>query len=279
MKTAYITKSTYKRLGKALVLENDISIDTIFATLYDESLRQIINSKEATDLHIRKLMVEGAFNCLKMAPRRFSPHYALSVGNPKFHLSCECEYMKSDFINFLIPPEIEVQGSEKVREFQEYCESNKNELYKEKNDAFWAIVKIKFKIENISKQVSRVNSGIHDISDMSIEDLQATINNSIEEANQMLHDAHAGASIRAVRYARHIDVALSSLTNESLADESIAKTVCAFFDMKWKIINSLFDLYVKQSGLKSFVVPLTILKSASFEPCRGCCLSDNSATA
>jgi hypothetical protein len=179
----------------------------------------------------------------------------------------------------LIPPEIEAQGNAKVREFQEYCEKNKKGLHKEPNDAFWAIVRIKFKITNTPEQISILNSGIHDISNMSTEDLQAVIDNSIKEANQMLHDPYAGSSIRAVRYARHIDVALSSLTEENLTNESIAKTVRAFFDIKWRIINSLFDLYVKRAGLKSFVVPLTILKSASFEPCRGCCFSDNSEAA
>jgi hypothetical protein len=49
METAYVTKSSYKRLGKALVVDQNVSIDTIFAALYDESLRQLINSKEATD--------------------------------------------------------------------------------------------------------------------------------------------------------------------------------------------------------------------------------------
>ncbi|SPB14312.1 hypothetical protein NOV72_01562 [Caballeronia novacaledonica] len=276
METAYITKSSYKRLGKALVVDDNVSIDEIFAALYGESLRQIINSKEAKDLHIRKLMIEEGFANLKMAPRRFSPAYVLSVGNPKFHLIKDCSYLQSDFLNFLVPPEIEAQGHDKVREFQEYCEENRKELYKEPNDAFWAIVRIKFKIKNTPKQISILNSGVHDLGDISVEDLQAAIDKSIKEANRMLHDPHAGASIRAVRYARHINVALSSLTERSLTDESIEKTVRAFFDTKWKIINSLFDLYVKQSGLRSFVVPLTILKSASFEPCRGCCFSSKS---
>jgi hypothetical protein len=271
VKTAYVTQSSYKRLARFLIPDGKVSLDRIFELLFEQSLREIINDREARDLHTKMLMVGQQFEDLKMQRRDFSSQYVFSVGQPKYHKAPDCKYLKSDFKNYLVPPQITELGPEKVREFQEFCEANKKVL-ESKPDAFWAIVTMKFKVHVAPLPVTYSNSGVQDISQMSVEELRAWILESIEEAHQMLRDPESGEFVRRMRFARHSKQAFSKVESESLL-----KAAKAFFDLKWKIIHSLFELYVKQSGLTDFAVPVSLLEAAEFEPCRGCHRSTGSS--
>jgi hypothetical protein len=265
VKTAYVTQSSYKRLARFLMPSENISIDKIFEMLFEQSLRAIINDSEARALHTKMLMVGQQFEDLKMHRRDFSSQYVFSVGKPKYHKAPDCKYLKSDFKNYLVPPQITELGPDKVREFQEFCEANKKVLESKSDDAFWAIVGMKFKVHVAPTPVTYSNSGVQDISQMSVEELRALILAMIEEAHRMLRDLEFGEFLRRIRFARHSKQAFSNVESESLL-----KAAKAFFDLKWKIIHSLFELYVKQSGLTDFAVPVPLLDAAEFEPCRGC---------
>lgn len=182
---AYVTKYTYTRLsGSLLQPEGRVSVDWMFDFIYEESLAAILNQREAERLYIQKLMLERKYQSLRIKKPTFSPEYIFSVGTPKFHKINACRCLTADFINYLVPPEIEARGPQKVREFQEYCAQLKKELEGKSDDVFWMRVNAKFHIHTSPEQVHYENSGVQDVSAMPIVELQEKIRETVDASSR-----------------------------------------------------------------------------------------------
>lgn len=266
MDVAYVTKYTHSQLaGSFLQTDGGPSIDSLYSILFDESLSRLLNKKEALRLYIQKLMIEFKFEELEFSPKKFNRKYVFAVGNPKFHDSLECEFLSSGFTNYKVPPEIEVLGAEKVREFQEFCENNKRELQEKSEDVFWAHVGAKFRVRINPAKVNYANSGIRDVREMTVDQIESLVAETIKEAAGMADHPLHGQAVRRVRYAPHREKALAAI-----GDDDARKVVGSFFNLKQNVINYLFELYKKQSGAEGYVLPVNLLLAADIEPCKGC---------
>jgi hypothetical protein len=177
--------------------------------------------------------------------------------------------LRSDFINYRVPPEIEKLGNEKIQQFQEFCEANKALLQEDDSEKFWRHVGAHFRvpISNASK-VQYANSGIQELRELSVEQLKNAIENLLDEAIAILEDGTAGAQVKKVRFATGKKKAFSSLK-----DPRIIASVGRLFDLKLKIFDALLELYLKQAGAKDFLLPEAILRQVGLEPCKGCQIS------
>lgn len=262
---AYVTRYTYTRLsGSWLQPEGRVSLDWIFDFIYEESLAAILNQPEAERLYVQKLMLERKYQSLCIKKSEFSPEYVFSVGTPKFHKTNACRCLTADFNNYRVPFEIKVRGSQKVREFQEFCEQLKKELEGKSDDVFWARVNAKFHIHAEPKQVHYENSGVQNIVAMPIAELQEKIREAID-ASQGMQNGKDGFTIKRYHYALHQQKALACISNPE--QKEIVKQ---FFKLKWQLINLLFELYRKQAGAVDYVLPLHLLQASGLEPCRKC---------
>lgn len=265
MDVAYVTRNTYKRLsGVWLQPSGEPSIDSIFEFIYEESLASILNHPEALKLYVQKKMLEKEYQSLRVIKRKFSQKYVFRVNPPKFHKSDQCTYLTADFTNYLVPPEIKALGEEKIIEFQEFCEQTKQEFDGKSDDVFWAHVGAKFHVRINPKSVLYANSGIKDVSGMTISELQGQIRETVEASLKML-DGENGATIKNFRYAPHMQRALSNIGNPD-----VKNFVQEFYKLKLQIVNNLFELYKKQVHADGYVLPVHILRFSGLDPCRGC---------
>lgn len=270
MDVAYVTKYTHGRLaGSLLPMDAGPSVDKLFDTLYDASLAELLNQKEAMRLYVQKMMIEFKFDDLKLAPKKFNRNYVFAVGNPKFHATPDCTFLNSDFKNYKVPAEIEALGPEKVREFQQFCEANKRELEEKSDDVFWAHVGARFRVRINPTKVSYANSGTRDVRGMTVSEIQDLVSEAIKEAAAMTSHSSFGPLLRGVRYAPHRDKALLAAK-----DDEARRFIASFFNLKWSVISYLFELYKKQSGAEGYVLPVNLLLAADIEPCRACLGSD-----
>lgn len=266
MDVAYVTKYTHSRLAGSFLQKDDgLSLDNLYSILFDEGLAQLLNDKEAMRLYIQKLMIESKFEELEFSPRKFSRKYVFAVGNPKFHKSLECEFLSSDFTNYKVPPEIEVLGPDKVREFQKFCENNKHELQEKKEEYFWAHVGAAFRVKINPAKVNYANSGIRDVRGMTISQIESLVTETIKEAVGMVSHPLYGQAVQRVRYAPHREKALAAI-----GDDGARKFVGSFFNLKQNVTNYLFEMYKKQSGADGYVLPVNLLLAADIEPCKAC---------
>lgn len=177
----------------------------------------------------------------------------------------ECEFLSSDFTNYKVPPEIEALGPDKVREFQEFCETNKHELQEKKEEYFWAHVGAAFRVEINPAKVNYANSGIRDVRGMTVSQIESLVTETIKEAAGMVSHPLHGQAVQRVRYAPHREKALAAI-----GDDDARKLVGSFFNLKQNVINYLFELYKKQSGADGYVLPVNLLLAADIEPCKAC---------
>ncbi len=266
MNSAYITKHNFNRIASHYLQSVDgISIDKIFSALFEKNLSDILNKKEATKLYFKKQMLENNFNSFIVNRKNFTGNYTFSVNSPKFHKDKSCAFLKADFTNYLIPPAIKNLGEVKIKEFQDYCESRKKELEKISDDVFWARIGIKFNVNIKPERVIFSNSGVEELEKISIDDLREKIKSNISQMLSLINNETDGGLIINFRYAPSLDFAISKIKDQKSKNEIIN-----FFQLKFELLDSLLDLYKKQTGKNSYVLPISLLKECDFEPCKIC---------
>ncbi len=262
MDVAYVTRHTFKKLsGTVIEPAEDVSIDAIYSAIYEQSLRSILNRREAKRLYTQKIMIEGKFQSLRVSQKRFDQRYVFSVGLPKFHRTNECKYLTSDFSNVLIPPEVQGLGEEKLKEFQEFCDQNKKK-FNDSPKAFWDDVSTRFRVQVTPQSVLFSNSGVQDVGNMTIEELRQQVNDKLLKS---LHLIDSDNAVKNVRYASYLKPELAMLN-----DPEVKSVVMSFFDLKHQLIDAIFELYKKQVHADSYMLPVDFLKAAGLDSCRGC---------
>lgn len=264
-KSAYVTRHTFTRLGKKFLRPADVSVDAIYDYIYEKSLAEVLNHAEASSLYVQKRMIEGKADELTFSESKFFPNYVFSVGQPKFHASKDCEFLQSDFVNYLVPPEIKVLGPEKVVAFQRFCEDNKR-IFREKSpDVFWAHVGAHFKVSIRPKPVQYGNSGISNSDRMTVDTIKARIEEVLAQAHTMLDDDVANGLLKRFRYAGKWKQALAQV------DDATAKALVEkFFDLKRDLLNLLFEFYKKSQGVEDLALPADLLNLGGLAPCKVC---------
>ncbi len=263
--TAYVTRNTFKRVGNRLQ-PAEVSIDAVFTYIYKDSLRGLLNDTEAKRLYVLRCLLQGKSDQLVESGKTFAPGYVFSIGPSRYHASRECEFLKADFTNYLVPPEIEAQGAERVREFQQFCEDNKQLLRDKTPAAFWAYVGTRFRISSNPRHVQYANSGIQGLaSGMGVVELQAHIDRVVAEAQGMTAQDTGVAQVRNVRYAPN-----SKRVLESIDDPQAKEAVQKFFELKRDVLDLMFEFYRRESGRDDLALPVLLLESAGLTPCRGC---------
>lgn len=267
---AYITSSNFKRLCRDyLRVDGDVSLDKVFDAIYRVSLSEILSHDEASALYIQKEILSGRFGVLRREANGSYHHYIFKVTPPKFHLDGFCKYLHAKFINYEVPAEISALGEGKVREFREFCEAEKRYFEGKSDDVFWAHVGARFKVRISPKKVVRENSLPVEIEKMSIAELQALINENIAQAVAIVEGDASGTMDR-LRYASNVQYAQRVLQREGVAEGKVYFMVKKFFYLKFLIVNSLFEIYRKQSVFGGCVMPVHLLHACGLEPCKAC---------
>lgn len=266
--SAYITRHNFRKISTFyLQPDGNISIDKIFSVIYDRDLSEVLNQKEAVRLYVQKQAMEKKFSSIRVEKRAFSKKYAFSVAPPKFHKKRDCPFITADFSNYLVPPAIEALGEDKVKEFQEYCEAHRKKFDGKPDDVFWAHVGIRFNVHISPEKVLYGNSGISDVEKIGVDELHKSINETISQLLSLIGNTSKASALTNLRYAPNIKIALSSVQDEKAKEE-----ISEFFRLKAGLANYLFELYKKQAGYNSYILPMTLLKACGLEPCKGCCV-------
>lgn len=267
---AYITSSNFKRLcSHYLRVDGDISIDELFDAIYRISLSEVLSHDEASALYIQKEILSGRLGVLRREGAEQYHDYIFKVTPPKFHLDGGCSYLYANFINYKVPVEIKALGESKVREFREFCEAERKCFEGKPDDVFWAHVGARFKVHISPEKVIRENSFAVDIEKMSIAELQALINENVAQAVAILEGDGSGTVDR-LRYASNVHYAQRVMRREGVAESRVYFMVKKFFYLKFLIVNSLFEIYRKQSVFDGYAMPVHLLHACGLEPCKAC---------
>lgn len=108
--------------------------------------------------------------------------YVFEGGKPAYHSTPKCIRLKSNFRNFEIPNEIREKGKEEAIKFRNWFKENQYLL--EKPDVFVARLHSAFGVKVNPKAIDYENSGVEEIENLNLEELEKRINKYISEAGQ-----------------------------------------------------------------------------------------------
>lgn len=266
MELGYITQYNFKRLaGFCVQPEVSLPLEKLFSAIYERNLAEVLNTKEAENLYIQKEMLENRTNHLRTFKQVFSSNYVFAVGVPKFHKDTSCKFLKLPFSNYLVPQEIKQLGDDKIKEFQDFCESTKEEFRDKREDVFWAHVGAKFRVHIRPEAILYDNSGVQDVSQFKVDELRNNINSQIDNIVGLANTPDGAVAMKSYRYAPATQRVLSQIH-----DSEMAAIVKQYFRAKREIISSLFEMYKKQANVSDCALPVPILRACGLEPCSAC---------
>lgn len=191
---AFITKANYKKILRKVDLSQ---IGEIAGTVYKKPIYYLSKNEEKYLLLMQALVKD---------PEKFAVEFYKPVLNkdtftyvyeseqpPSYHLNKSCDRLNSTFKNFIIPFEIKAR----VRERGEGEEIEKTEtkrfrawfqkwfeLFQTDTEAFLKKLDIDWNIQRKLSEVEMLNSGLKDIENYSLEQLEKDIDNIIREAGR-----------------------------------------------------------------------------------------------
>lgn len=179
----YITKQNLNKIlppnDKAEIPDNK-TLDTI----YKNSLRKILSTREAGLLYILKEFYANKDFALERYQKiriQDTKKFVYISKNPSYHYDINCEKLRSDFVNFEIPEEIRARGDKEIELFRQFFRKNAH-LLKDKDDIFSSRLKIEFRLQNLPSRVEYDNSGRQEIKNIDLEELEKQI-------DQLMFDA------------------------------------------------------------------------------------------
>lgn len=253
----YLTNSSMNALTR-LYTESIQQVDEhVRKKIYKEDLAWILSKDELKWLYAELLMVskiEQTRIAGKKAQRNDSGHLFKSNGAPKYHFDCSCGYLKSNYLNFTIPPEIEAKGPDEIEKFRVFAEANKH-LLQGDQEKFLDSLEAQFFLKNRPQKIEYANSGQSEFSLLTLLGMEQKLQAHLSEA-KAFQEEHP--EVRNLTFApkRVIDLPWTSDLDRKWHN---------FYKRELKsMLRQYYRKYYGRSQQESF------LKSLGFEACKAC---------
>ena len=188
------------------------------------------------------------------AQRSDGRHLFRSNGPLKYHFDSSCGYLKSDYLNFTIPPEIEAKGPAEIEKFRVFADANKH-LLQGDQEKFLNSLEAQFLLKNRPQRIEYVNSGQSEFSLLSLEEMEEELQEHLRRAKEFQEE--------------HPDVRKLTFAPRRVIDSSQTSGL----DREWhndykRVLKSMLSQYYRKSHNPS--QPESFLKSLGFEACKAC---------
>jgi len=170
----FITKNKIDRIIQKLNINNSSLSQNISTT---EAFKWVLSIPERKYLAAYAAIINEPGDVLKEAykskgVRKDDYKYVYFSDVDSYHFSENCEFLNSDYTNFTIPVEVEHAGKQAIEKYREFFKNNQR-VYGDNYEAFLAQAGMycKVQIRTPSQKVEFVNSGLEELLDMSLEQI------------------------------------------------------------------------------------------------------------
>jgi|APHig6443717497_1056834.scaffolds.fasta_scaffold20411_4 hypothetical protein len=183
---SYITNSKAKEIIRGLKPEKEYTNQQL-DNLYKSKVGHILSKKEMAALQILKEFYSEenfkleSYKKIQRQHKNNRQYILNKSSSPSYHHNSQCTALASKFENYKLPDEIKHRGEKEVDDFINFFIENLNTL-REKPDVFNFRLYTRFKIHEPIEQVSFENSGVHEIANLDLVELEKKI-------DQLLFDA------------------------------------------------------------------------------------------
>lgn len=253
----YLTNSSMDEL-KQLYFNSIIQVDEhVRKAVYTEDLAWIFSTMELRSLYAELLVASGIEQSRisgTKAQRNDGQHLFRTNGPLKYHFDSSCGYLKSNYLNFTIPPEIELKGPDEIEKFRVFAESNKH-LLQGDQEKFLNALEARFLLKNRPQRIEYINSGQSEFSLLTVEEMEKAIQSHLRDAKEF-HEANPEVRKRTFAPRRVI--------NSPQATD---------LDREWhnaykRVLKFMLTQYYRKSHDRS--QQESFLKSLGFESCKSC---------
>jgi hypothetical protein len=266
----YITTSNALRVLR----EIDINKVEVSGKLYKRDIK-IFSQKDVKRFLILNQLYSKPAEFLLFKYERISVvdtfQYVYEGGQPAYHLHLDCSKLNSTFNNFKIPREIQSAGSAKVQEFRQWFTQNRH--LTDRPDVF--IMKLKLKYGNlITEEISYDNSGVTDIDNMKLEELEQAIDELLDEITKFYNQGIDAVKYVIDKFVKSTSVAYTDGTlknNNSGYTDAAVKRFLVKFDKKFKQpLKRLLETYYRVSANSEINLEGDLLEQLGFRKCGEC---------
>lgn len=239
--------------------------------IFLENISSFYNTNELKDIYFIKLLlkdfkellneIDGNKNFITEYVEKSNRMYAYSINSPAFHKESNCQWMKSDFENIIIPLDCRLDTEKKTKAL-EWLKKNKGLSFSELNSKF----KIEFECDCDLEEVKKQNSGHDAFDNTQIKlDLYKEVNEKFRQM-RMFFNGEFAKKVQSLKYAPSFGLKkiLKNNTNDPYYD-----TIIDFHTMKESVLHMIINYYQNKFNIDlSFDQPL--LESIGFRACSGC---------
>ena len=130
---------------------------------------------------------ENVFKIYKKKKSVDSKKYIFEGAQPAYHTRTDCKNLNSKFNNYEIPLEIQEKGDAEIDKFRKWFKSNQVYL-SQKPGLFSLKLQIAFGLSNIPFVVEHDNSGLTELDNLNLNDLEERIDSIIKAAGTFYKD-------------------------------------------------------------------------------------------
>lgn len=274
MTTAYITESNFTHIAKKNLLDINGDIMEVCRRVYESrDVSKYLNHKEIRFIECKRLLLERTEECIqrhiqriekekknKNSSIKYSPYVFVSTTPPKYHYERDCKFLSKDYLNFLIPPEIESRGENEIQKFREFANANKQLLLDEKAYVFIHRLRMQFKLTNDISKVTFTNTGVRSLSLEDGIDVSNEIDNVLNEIDMIGKTESGAITLNRYRYMDHWKRDLAQNNND----------VIRVLNLKSKLVDLVVKFHLQNNSMNGFSFDEGLLELIGFQICGAC---------
>ncbi len=276
MTTAYITESNFSKIARKNI--NDIRDDVmdVCKRVYESrDISKYLNHKEIRNIECNRLLLENTEECIQRYIQKVeeerkigtpkavhSPYVFVSAKPPKYHYNRECEFLSKDYLNCLIPREIEERGKDEIQKFRDFANANKQLFFGGRTYLFIQRLKTQFQLKYDVSEVTLSNSGTQSLvleDDLDI-DISREIDKVLNEIDQLEQTPSGKITLNRFRYMDYWK------RNHPQSNDEVT----LLLSLKSRLVDLIVKFHLQNNAMNGFSFDEGLLELVGFERCSAC---------
>ena len=276
MTAAYITESNFSRIARKNLIDIKDNIMDVCRRVYESrDVSKYLNHREIRYIECKRLLLESTEECIQRHVERveeaknntnpnaiYSPYVFVSTTPPKYHYNRDCEFLSKDYLNFLIPPEIEVRGEKEIQRFREFANANKQLVLDEKTYLFIHRLTTQFNLTNDISKITFTNTGVKSLAledDFGL-DVSREIDKVMSEIDKIGQTKSGELTLSRYRYMDHWK------RNQPQNSDDVT----LLLSLKSKLVDLIVKFHLQNNAMNGFSFDEELLALIGFEKCASC---------
>ncbi len=274
MTTVYITESNFSKIAMKNLRDINDDITQVCRRVYESrNIATYLNHREIKFIECKRLLLENTEECIhkhieridaekknKSQAVKYSPYVFVSNTPPKYHFERECNFLSKDYLNFLVPPEIEKRGEGEIQKFREFANANKQLVLDNKVYVFIHRLKTQFRLQYDVSQVTFSNTGVRTLDLEDGVDISREIDSVLNEIDLIGQTESGAVILKNFRYMDHWKRDLAQ-NNDS---------VVSLLNMKSRLVDLIVKFHLQNNSMKGFSFDEGLLELVGFQSCGSC---------